>query len=1836
MDTDNGNTEENCDTTLIHVLQDTSKVEGIPQQESSMEISPTLMDLYDTLASTDYQTINGNDQQSTNQVIPDDTPTNQKSDDHQSTNHNADTNIRPISSISTSSTSSMDSQSSKSYTVSSPEDDNKKFEEKTLQKESSSESVTSTSKDRTGQEKLASSTEDDVKSLQNQEEMITKSILTESHCENTDNRELDGTNEVNSKEKVDSDEELITKNDSEVMTDNKSGNEKVEKTANFTEAKNTSVQSNKTGESTETDPRKVRKSSRINPPLPVDPTSTINGAASPPASPPLKSKHHKHKQNIQDNSLYINRVVSEIIETERKYVEDMHDIIEGYLELILDKPELPISPENFNALFGNIEEIYNFNKGLLDELESCDSDPISVAECFVDKDSEFKVYTQYCTNYPSSVAVLMELSESREMMEFFKGRQIALLQPLPLGSYLLKPVQRILKYRLLFQEIHRHFNKKADGFDVIEEALATMTRIAKYINDMKRKHETAVHVQEIQSQLHGWDESLISYGDLVLEDVFRMAGARADRFVFLFEKALLIGKRREDGLISIKAIIMCNNMVLQEVVQRDTLWFVIIPFDNNKIQYVIQARSMEQKRLWTHELKRLIIENHPSVVPIHAKQVILDQDRDRYYASDDSAELLDKKDHPRNKEERRSKRNPRYKSDPTARKLKRGSVQLKGMKKPDIISPRSSMKKSRHQSGHSSTEMDTQSESESPIKRRASLQTTSLGLKFSDKSSKDKKMSKEEAVRKSGSLTRSDSLKSKSLDSLAAPKEKSSPSKSSKHYGGDDASPRAQRLSRKLEVTEINTRDSVGWSEDLVEAVEAVFDKLRKDEDTSTDAASSANSSRERLDQSHGSSKTSNSGLEQKGNSNKSDNSKSVNQHDDRAHKPKITSRRKSLPRNDSIIEEESAPLAAGEEDFETSHIAAQIEGKGSVEVGIAATTSTDDIAGKHVDAYTVPRRRPTGTQVPSNYRSSTSVLEQVSLRNSIFKIKRTDKIKQYAEQSKKSMEDSEDIWVKRTDAGSSQQTILAHSQSVTTMYSTHYSQDYSDSSHLPKHAVSQLIIPKSGMGSPVAKSPKSPQSARSPEVSPSKETMIDSEFPLPTPPPVKETLIGAEESETVMSLLEEQSKHHHIHSSDDILAATIAASTRIPISRSLSDSTKSQPNLGTGSQPNLATGSQPNLATESQPNLATESQPNLATETKQQEEIQVNVTSDKNIGGVKKLSAEAEEIVDDLEKYMAANSKRSKKSVPSFPASANSSQKEQQQQQQQQQQKQQQKQEHSASSSQTDIRVDSTSSSESLSDNIKHMLQNLGSRLTGHKTPSPGPSPRSSQYLEQISISSDEAKSPSYTKSSPPSTPEKEQKPPKVYMLARAYSQRLKHKASKSFIKKRTVSDSGVDTEESYEQRLASLLGGENAQGGASIGARYAKQGDTMNRNLKLSWSEPTTIITESEFESAFKDSSPVFSRIPDTVLLRQKPERDEEEEEEEEEGDEDMIARRKSVRESISTFEEIMKAMSSPTIPRSLSSRTKELLEQESDFPDLPFKSIKERRMELEKCTSKTVTKTRALSEFYDGSDASSVCSLDSEGRNSRHGSNTTSPLHTPQTSPLHTRVGKSLQDIREDDAVSVHSSRSRTTSGSEDGELMPVIMKSIKERFRELQEAMDRPIPRRNAKEEIEEQRKAAEGADPDDVSESQGDIEVFTAASESMESFQQTDDKHNAESTSESTHGSANEVDDDDEKYQLGGESESDSENNSDSEYETPIGSMENIPDVLNTLDNLDTLEDLPAEITDDESIEDEATLEADDFIENYLQTPSVAIPVKSSSHDRTTVTIENTGQSESET
>ncbi|XP_075875709.1 guanine nucleotide exchange factor DBS isoform X8 [Nelusetta ayraudi] len=309
-------------------------------------------------------------------------------------------------------------------------------------------------------------------------------------------------------------------------------------------------------------------------------------------------------------------IVTELIETERLYVEELQSIIEGYFAE-LDNSELshliPPSLENKrDVLFGNLPEIYEFhNRTFLKELETCGDKPELVGTCFLKRKEELQVYQKYCQNKPCSEVLWRQCGDSL----FFQECQKKLDHKLSLDAYLLKPVQRITKYQLMLKEMLKC--SKGDGTAEFEEALATVLDIIKSVND-------SMH----QISITGFEGNLSDLGKLLMQGSFSVWTDHKkghskvkdlarfkpmQRHLFLYDQMLLFCKKREetsDGhektpSYGFKHSLKMSSVGITENVKGDNKKFEVW-YNGREEVYIIQAPSMDVKNMWVSEIRKVL------------------------------------------------------------------------------------------------------------------------------------------------------------------------------------------------------------------------------------------------------------------------------------------------------------------------------------------------------------------------------------------------------------------------------------------------------------------------------------------------------------------------------------------------------------------------------------------------------------------------------------------------------------------------------------------------------------------------------------------------------------------------------------------------------------------------------------------------------------------------------------------------------------------------------------------------------------------------------------------------------------------------------------------------------------------------------------------------------------------------------------------------------------------------------------------------------------------------------------------------------------------------------
>ncbi|XP_039294133.1 protein still life, isoform SIF type 1 [Nilaparvata lugens] len=113
----------------------------------------------------------------------------------------------------------------------------------------------------------------------------------------------------------------------------------------------------------------------------------------------------------------------------------------------------------------------------------------SVGSAFLYYVNHFKLYSSFCASHSKAQKVLHPNEGNQALQEFLSSRNPRQQHSSTLESYLIKPIQRILKYPLLLQQLRNLTDPQSDQHLHLVEALKGMEKVAEHINEMQRIHE---------------------------------------------------------------------------------------------------------------------------------------------------------------------------------------------------------------------------------------------------------------------------------------------------------------------------------------------------------------------------------------------------------------------------------------------------------------------------------------------------------------------------------------------------------------------------------------------------------------------------------------------------------------------------------------------------------------------------------------------------------------------------------------------------------------------------------------------------------------------------------------------------------------------------------------------------------------------------------------------------------------------------------------------------------------------------------------------------------------------------------------------------------------------------------------------------------------------------------------------------------------------------------------------------------------------------------------------------------------------------------------------------
>ncbi|CAJ0874179.1 3710_t:CDS:10 [Entrophospora sp. SA101] len=222
-------------------------------------------------------------------------------------------------------------------------------------------------------------------------------------------------------------------------------------------------------------------------------------------------------------------IALEILTTERHYVECLLLVQKLFLNPLLKSLSTlnPIlSKKTINKIFANMLDLISVNSELLKRLEervfgslegNTDDDEFwnpedgCLGDIFLNMAPFFKMYSIYVKNFNSALAVIdAELRDNPNFTAFLRDViKTGQCKGLTLQAYLIMPVQRIPRYKLLLEDLLKKTPDSHSDYLNLKKAYHVIENVATFVNETIRQHEMFIAMLEIQRFLTGFDEAVL-------------------------------------------------------------------------------------------------------------------------------------------------------------------------------------------------------------------------------------------------------------------------------------------------------------------------------------------------------------------------------------------------------------------------------------------------------------------------------------------------------------------------------------------------------------------------------------------------------------------------------------------------------------------------------------------------------------------------------------------------------------------------------------------------------------------------------------------------------------------------------------------------------------------------------------------------------------------------------------------------------------------------------------------------------------------------------------------------------------------------------------------------------------------------------------------------------------------------------------------------------------------------------------------------------------------------------------------------------------------------------
>ncbi|XP_028932175.1 rho guanine nucleotide exchange factor 38 [Ornithorhynchus anatinus] len=217
-------------------------------------------------------------------------------------------------------------------------------------------------------------------------------------------------------------------------------------------------------------------------------------------SAPATLTHEEQEQQIRKMMAKRSKIIKELIQTEKDYLNDLELCIREVVQPLRSKQ---IDRFDVDGLFSNIESVRQVSAKLLSMLENATTDvePAMqvIGEVFLQIRGQLEdIYKTYCYQHDEAHTVLESYEKEEELKQHLRYcvqslKKIYMEEGKPnlldMGSLMIKPIQRVMKYPLLLCELRNSTPPSHPDYRALEEAFAAVKDINVNINELKRRKD---------------------------------------------------------------------------------------------------------------------------------------------------------------------------------------------------------------------------------------------------------------------------------------------------------------------------------------------------------------------------------------------------------------------------------------------------------------------------------------------------------------------------------------------------------------------------------------------------------------------------------------------------------------------------------------------------------------------------------------------------------------------------------------------------------------------------------------------------------------------------------------------------------------------------------------------------------------------------------------------------------------------------------------------------------------------------------------------------------------------------------------------------------------------------------------------------------------------------------------------------------------------------------------------------------------------------------------------------------------------------------------------------